>query len=81
MSQSQWTVIGLIILLLGLEVVRSQNVKSFFTGIYANFNTALSSASAPAATGTETPASSTTTTPAKSSPSKYPAFKGPIYGV
>lgn len=45
MSKDQWTVFGLLMLLLGLEVIRSQAVRNFFKGSYSNFNTALNSAS------------------------------------
>lgn len=44
MKTEQWTVIGLLAGLLGLEVVRSQNVRSFFSNAYANFQTALGNA-------------------------------------
>lgn len=45
MKKEQWTVIGLLVALLGLEVVRSQNVRGFFTGAWSNFQTALNNAS------------------------------------
>lgn len=61
MTPSQWTVTGLIVLLVGLEVVRSPNVKGFFTGIIANFNGALNAAN-------PTPAVATVT-----APSSFPA--------
>lgn len=44
MSKQQWTVVGLLALLLGLEVVRSQNVRGFFTGAWSNFQSALGAA-------------------------------------
>lgn len=45
MSKAQWTVTGLLLLLLGLEVLRVPALKAWFYGIYAQFNTALNSAS------------------------------------
>ena len=45
MSRGQWTVFGLLLFLLGLEIVRSKAVRSYFIGAYTNFNTALNSAS------------------------------------
>ncbi len=47
MSKDQWTVTGLIVLLVGLEVVRSKNVSGFFKTLWGNFNTSLSAASKP----------------------------------
>ncbi len=47
MSKGQWTVTGLILLLVGLEVVRSKNVGGFFKGLWTNFNTSLTAASTP----------------------------------
>lgn len=84
MSNSQWTVTGLLILLVGLEVVRSPNVKGFFTGIFSNFNTALGGAGATTpVTGKEAPAPPTgkTTTPGKANPSIWPAPGTTVYGV
>lgn len=52
MSKAQWTVAGLLLALLGLEVVRSPNVKGFFTGFYTNFQAALGQAATiPTSTG------------------------------
>ena len=45
MKKEQWTVLGLLVALLGLEVVRSQNVRGFFTGTWTNFQMALNNAS------------------------------------
>lgn len=36
MSTGQWRVFGLIMLLLGLEVLRNPNVKAFFTALLVN---------------------------------------------
>lgn len=47
MTSGQWTVTGLILILLGLEVLRSKNVHAFFTNIWKNFNTSLNAASKP----------------------------------
>ncbi len=45
MSSAQWTVTGLILLLLGLEAVRSKAVKGFLMGTWTNFNNSLNAAS------------------------------------
>ncbi len=45
MTSAQWTVTGLLFLLVLLEVVRSPNVKSFFVGTWTNFNASLNAAS------------------------------------
>ena len=34
MSEGQWRVLVLLIVLLGLEILRSPNVKAFFAGIF-----------------------------------------------
>lgn len=47
MTPGQWTVTGLILLLLGLELIRSSSVRAFFTSWYTQFNTGLSNASKP----------------------------------
>ena len=44
MNKNQWTVTGLILLLVGLEIVRSKNVGGFFKGLWSNFNTSLKAA-------------------------------------
>lgn len=59
MSKAQWTVAGLLLALLGLEVVRSPSVKGFFTGFYTNFQAALGQA----ATAPTTNAGSYSSTP------------------
>ncbi len=46
-NKDQWTVTGLVLLLLGLEVVRSKTVKAFLVGTWHNFNTSLNAASKP----------------------------------
>ena len=38
MNKDQWTVLGLVLVLLGLEVIRSQAVKSFLGGFFAQFH-------------------------------------------
>ena len=45
MSDKQYTVLGLLILLAGLEIVRSPNVRGFFTSMWQNFNAALAAGS------------------------------------
>lgn len=47
MTSGQWTVTGLILLLLGLELIRSSSVRSFFASWYSGFNTGLNNASKP----------------------------------
>lgn len=37
MNKDQWTVTGLIIVLAALEVIRSPNVRGFFTGFFSQF--------------------------------------------
>lgn len=34
MSEGQWRVLVLLLVLLGLEILRSANVKTFFTGVF-----------------------------------------------
>ncbi len=45
MSTAQWTVAGLLLLLLGLEVLRVPALKAWFVGLFAQFNLALNNAS------------------------------------
>ena len=45
MSKGQWTVTGLIIALAELEIIRSPNVKGFFTGFFSQFGIPASSSS------------------------------------
>lgn len=81
MKPAQWTVIGLLVALLGLEAVRSPNVKSFFTNAYASFQGALGNAVPPAAsTGGDTSSGATCNSNAScakvssnTQPSSYPA--------
>lgn len=44
MSNAQWTVTGLILVLIGLELLRMPTLKTWFKSLYANIGTALSSA-------------------------------------
>ena len=41
MSNAQWTVAGLLLLLVGLEVLRNPTLKAWFTGLWVQFNAAL----------------------------------------
>jgi hypothetical protein len=58
MKQGQWTVLVLLLVLLGLEVLRSQNVRDFFTSLLpANIIANIGNKD----TGTTTTKSTTTT--------------------
>lgn len=37
MTREQWTVLGLLIVLASLEVIRSPNVRGFFSGFFEQF--------------------------------------------
>jgi hypothetical protein len=39
MSTGQWRVLILLMFLLGLEIVRSDKVRTFFSGVYQGFST------------------------------------------
>lgn len=39
MTTAQWTVIGLLVFLLGLEVLRVPQIRTFFSSLYSSFNT------------------------------------------
>lgn len=38
MTNAQWTVIGLLVFLLGLEVLRVPQIRTFFSSFYSSFN-------------------------------------------
>lgn len=44
MSDAQWTVTGLIFLIMGLEALRSQAIRDAFKGWWSNFNLSLNNA-------------------------------------
>ena len=45
MSSGQWRVLVLLVVLLGLEILRSGPVHSFFTGLFSSFTSSTSSSS------------------------------------
>ncbi|MDE2591099.1 MAG: hypothetical protein KGL95_15685, partial [Patescibacteria group bacterium] len=45
MSKGQWTVVGLLIVLAGLEVIRSGAVQGFFSGFFGQFGVGKGSSS------------------------------------
>jgi hypothetical protein len=50
MNKGQWTVTGLIIALAALEIIRSPNVKGFFSGFFSQFGIPASGSSSGSST-------------------------------
>lgn len=44
MTNGQWLALGLVLVLLGLEIVRNKNLSSWFTSVWAQFNNGLNNA-------------------------------------
>jgi hypothetical protein len=75
MNRDQWTVTGLIIVLAALEVIRSPNVRGFFTGFFSQFGVPASGSSGISNIGT--PASTASThTPSSQSLKGMPTAGG-----
>ena len=52
MSSGQWRVFVLLLVLLGLEILRSGPVHSFFSALFSKVNVSLPATSTPGSTGT-----------------------------